>query len=220
MNQLNRTKQIITGTSFIAFPLLFIIGNAIHSDIFSLEMIHNAEEWMHEIHGNKLQQIGNLLELSSAPFLIIMAISFINTTNKKGWQWGLIGGLMVFIGSVSLAANKGAFCLSVAGFDTLPDADYQQIIPAFQSLFAKNGLLKVTLTLPLLPLGFVVQSIGLLKGKYIPQWQSILVLSGSLLMANLGIELFNLMGAIVLLIAFSPISMRLINNKDTEVKSF
>lgn len=220
MNQLDRTKQIITGLSFLAFPILFIVGNAIHSDVFSLEMTHNAEEWMSEIRHNKLQQIGNLLELSSAPFLIIMAVCFINTMNKKAWQWGLIGGLMVLIGSISLAANKGAFCLSVAGFDTLSDADFQQIAPAFQALFSKEGLLKATLTLPLLPLGFVVQSIGLLRGRYIPKWEGITILLGSLLMANPGIELFNLIGSIVLLIGFLPLSMRLINNKNTEVKSF
>jgi hypothetical protein len=188
--------------------------------VFSLEIIHNAEEWMGEIRHNKLQQIGNLLELSSAPFLIIMAISFINTMNKKAWQLGLIGGLMVLVGSVSLAANKGAFCLSVAGFDTLSDADFQQILPAFQALFAKEGLLKATLTLPLLPLGFIVQSIGLLRGKYIPTREGITIFLGSLLMANPGIELFNLMGAIVLHIGFLPLSFRLITNKNTDVKSF
>jgi len=39
-------------------------------------------------------------------------------------------------------------------------------------------------------------------------------------MANPDIELFNLMGAIVLLIGFLPFSFRLITNNNTKVKSF
>ncbi len=219
MNKLNRTKQVITGISFIAFPVLFLIGNSIHSDLFSLSLIHDANEWMNEIRGNKLQQIGNLLEYMSAPFLIIMAISFINTVNKKAWQWGLIGGIMVLIGSVSLAGSKGAFCLSVSAFDTLSNAEFQQLYPAFKALMAKAGILKATLALPLLPLGFVVQSIGLLKGKYVPKWQAMLILLGSILMANPGIELFNLAGSVLLLLGLSPLGISLITNKvESEIK--
>lgn len=221
MKSLSRTKQVITGVSFIAFPMLFIIGNAIHSDIFSFELTQNAHDWMHEIHGNTLQQIGNMLEYIGAPFLIIMAFSFMNTINDKAWQLGIIGGIMALLGCVSMVGSKGAFCLSVAGFDTLSETEFQQLYPAFKALFYKAGLLKITWGLPLLPLGFVVQSIGLLKGNYLPKWQGILIFSGSLLLANPGFEAINLMGAVLLLLGLFPSGGQLIgNNVTSKIKSF
>ena len=221
MKNLKRTKQVITGISFIAFPALFIIGNAIHSDIFSFHLTQNAHDWMHEIHGNTLQQIGNLLEYISAPFLIIMAFSFINTINKKAWQWGLTGGVMALLGCVTMVGSKGAFCLSTAGFDTLSEAEFQQLFPAFKTLFEKAGMLKITWALPLLPLGFITQSIGLLNGNYIPKWQGVLILSGSILLANPGFEAINLTGSMLLLFGLFPFGIQLItNNVKSEIKSF
>ncbi len=221
MKNLTRTKQVITGISFIAFPLLFIIGNAIHANIFSFSLPQDTLEWMQIIRGNKLQQIGNLLEYFSAPFLMVMAFSLINTIREKAWLWGLTGGLMAILGCVSMIGSKGSFCLSTAAFDTLPDAQFHQIYPAFETLFTKAGLLKVTLALPLLPLGFFVQGIGLLKGKYIPKWQAVLILTGSLLLVNPGFEAINLLASILLLIGFNPSSLQLITgNIKSGIRSF
>lgn len=221
MEHLNRTKQVISGISFIAFPLLFIVGNALHSNIFSFELHQNAQDWMQEIRGNKLQQMGNLLEYISAPFLIIMIFSLINTITEKAWQWGIIGGIMALLGVVAMVGSKGSFCLSTAGFDTLPETRFNQLYPAFEALFVKAGMLKITLALPLLPLGFLVQSIGLLRGNYIPKWQAFLALTGSLLLVNPGFEAINLTASILLLIGLSPSGLQLImNNIKSKIKSF
>lgn len=221
MNKLTRTKQIITGISFIAFPLLFIIGNAIHSDLLSFGFPMNTQDWINEIHHNISQQTGNLLEFSSAPFLIIMAFSFINTIHKKGWLLGIIGGMMAILGCVIMVGSKGAFCLSVAGFDTLPEHEFQQLFPAFKALFEKAGMLKITWGLALLPLGFVIQSIGLIKGNYIPIWQAVLILTGSLLLANPGIELINLTASILLFTGLLSPGIQLLNGKiASQIKSF
>ncbi|MCD4792265.1 MAG: hypothetical protein K8R54_03465 [Bacteroidales bacterium] len=221
MDKLTRTKQVITGISLIAFPVLFIIGNALHSDLLSFGFPDNAQEWVHEIHHNDLQQIGNLLEYLSAPLLIILIFSFINTINRKAYGWGIIGGMTALLGCVTMIGSKGAFCLSVAGIDTLPEAEFQQVFPALRALFEKAGMLQITWALPLLPLGFVIQSIGLLKGNYLPKRQGLLMLTGSLLLANLGIELINVIGSLLLCIGLMPVGVLLIQkNANTKIKSF
>lgn len=221
MEKLTRTKQIITGISFIAFPVLFIIGNTLHSNVISFELTNSAESWMREIRHNINQQTGNLLEFLSAPFLIIMTFSFMNTINKKGPSFGIIGGIMALLGCIVMVGSKGAFCLSVAGFDTLPEKEFQQLLPAFKALYQKSGMLKVTWGLALLPLGFVIQSIGLIKGSYIPKWQALLILSGSLLLANPGFEIINLLASVLLFLGLLLPGIQLINGKITyQVKSF
>ena len=221
MERLTRIKQIITGISFIAFPVLFIIGNALHSNLLSFEVTNGAEGWMNEIRHNINQQRGNLLEFLSAPFLIIMAFSFMNTINKKGLGYGIIGGIMALLGCIVMIGSKGAFCLSVAGFDTLPENEFQQLLPAFKALYHKAGMLKVTWGLALLPLGFILQSIGLLKGSYIPKSQAILILSGSILLANPGFEIINLLASVLLFLGLLLPGKQLINGKMTyQIKTF
>ncbi|WP_421919918.1 hypothetical protein [Marinifilum sp.] len=220
MNKLDRIKRIITGCSFIAFSTLFIIGSSLHSDLFSFELSKNAQEWISEIHNNISQQIGNLLEYVSAPFLIIMIFSFINTIHSKAYQWGMLGGMMALLGCISMVGSKGAFCLSVAGIDSLPESEFQQMFPAFKALYEKAGMLKITLALPLLPIGFAVQCIGLIRGNYLPKWQAVLILIGSILLINPGIEIISLLGSLCIGIGLLPASLLLIQNANTQIKPF
>ena len=213
MSKYYSAKQIITGISFIAFPLLFITGNVMHTDLLDFKIHNNASEWINEIHGNTIQQYGNLLEYLSAPFLIVMIFSLINTIKDKYWHWGLTGGIMALAGVATMIVSKGAYCLSVSGIDTLPENEFQQLSPAFEALFSKSGLLKVTMAIPLLPIGFLMMSIGLLKGRYLNMRHSIFLLTGSLVLINPGIEFLNLIGAIILSAGLIPLAIELINNK-------
>lgn len=53
----------------------------------------------------------------------------------------------------------------MSAFDTLPEADFIKISPFLQVIVDKAGLLKVCYLLPLLPIGAVIQGIGLIKEK-------------------------------------------------------
>jgi hypothetical protein len=65
-----------------------------------------------------------------------------------------------------------------------------------------------------LPIGFVIQAVGLLKSKSIAKWQSILFLIGVLFIGTPdGVEIINLTAAILLGIAFIPYGLKLIVNK-------
>ena len=66
----------------------------------------------------------------------------------------------------------------------------------------------------LLPIGFAIQAIGLLRSKVIPRWQSIMLLIGVLFVATPdGVEIINLIASILLAVAFVPYGIRMIANR-------
>ena len=105
---------------------------------------------------------------------------------------------MVFIGSLMLLANKSALCLTISAFDTLNDSQLQQIIPALDVLLQKKSFLAALWLLPLLPIGYVLIGIALFRAKFVPRWQSTLVIIGSLLLANPEIEAVNFIASFFL----------------------
>jgi hypothetical protein len=62
-----------------------------------------------------------------------------------------------------------------------------------------------------LPIGFIIQSVGLLKSRSLATWQSILFLIGVLFIGTPdGVEIINLTAAILLTIAFVPYGIKMI----------
>ncbi len=98
---------------------------------------------------------------------------------------------MVFVGSLMLLGNKSAFCLTISGFDLLNDQQLYQIIPALNVLLKKEGMMFILWLLPLLPIGYVLVGISLFKSNHVPKWQSVLIITGSLMLANPEIEVVN-----------------------------
>ena len=63
----------------------------------------------------------------------------------------------------------------------------------------------------MLPIGFVIQAIGLLKSKNLSKWQSILFLIGVLFIGTPdGVEIINLTASILIAIALVPYGLKLI----------
>ena len=66
----------------------------------------------------------------------------------------------------------------------------------------------------LLPVGFAIQAIGLLKTKALPRWQSLLFLGGVLLVATPdGVEINNLTASVLLAVAFVPYGIQTIRGE-------
>jgi hypothetical protein len=120
---------------------------------------------------------------------------------------------MVVCGGVILTIDKTALCLVPSAFDTLPEEQFSQMLPGIGALFDYRGWLVLIWFLPLLPLGFVVQGIGLLVGRALPRWQAILIVAGSLLLANPDIDLISLAGSILLTITLVPLGYQIIRDK-------
>ena len=203
-------KRLGTGIAIILFPVFFIISNAIHPDLFDISMIHDVQSWIEHFHGNRVLHFAHVLELFMAPLLIVTALHFMDRLKKKGAYFGLIGGVMAVLGAVFLAVGKGALCLTTSAFDTLPEQQFAMITPALEVMLHKQGTLFLLWLISLLPVGFLILSIGLFKARYLRRWQNVLLILGSLLLINPEIELINLIAAIILFFALVPYGISII----------
>jgi hypothetical protein len=131
----------------------------------------------------------------------------------RGAWLGFIGGVMAVFGAVMLAVDKTALCLVMSAFDTLPEAEYVQLLPGIEALFNFEGYLAILYLLPLLPIGFLIQGIGLYRVRAIPRWQGaalIIASLGLLVSAAVDIDLFGLISTVILAISFIPTGIQII----------
>jgi hypothetical protein len=150
--------------------------------------------------------------------LVVVAIHFMNILKNTANEWlGFIGGVLAILGALMLAADKGALCLTMSALDTLPEAEFVKMMPGLFAIFGKEGWLVLIWGLLLLPIGFIIQAVGLLKSNSMAKWQSILFLIGVLFIGTPdGVEIINLFAAILMAIALMPYGFKLIANNKLE----
>ena len=158
--------------------------------------------------------------LMGVPLLIVIAANFMSMLEKGRSAWlGFIGGVLGVFGAVVLAIDKTALCVVMSAFDTLPEAQFVQLVPGIEALFQFRGYLAVLWLLPLLPLGFLIMGIGLYRAGAIPRWQSVaLIVSmlGTGVSAAVDIDLFGLVATVILAISFIPFGIGLIGRPDAD----
>ena len=116
-----------------------------------------------------------------------------------------------------LAADKGALCLTMSALDSIPEDDFIKMMPGLLAMFTKKGWLVLIWGLLLVPIGFIIQAIGLLKSKIISTWQSLLFLIGVIFVGTPdGVEIINLTAAILISIAFIPYGVNIFLNKQKD----
>ena len=92
------------------------------------------------------------------------------------------------------------------------------MMPGVLAMFSKQGWLVLLWGIVLLPVGFALQAIGLLRTKALTRWQSVLLLIGALLIATPdGVEIVNLTASILMAIAFVPYGIQLIRGEHRAV---
>jgi hypothetical protein len=207
---LDRIKQAGTALAFMLYPLLAGFAFAVHPNLMSLSIDHSIQERIAEFHGNQLLHFGHVLMLLSVPLLIAIAVHLMNLLGERAPWWGFIGGVLAVGGALILAVDKGALCLVPSAFDTLPEADFQALTPGIEAMFGYKGWLGLLSLLPILPVGFILQTIGLVRSKTISRWQSVPMLVGSILMANPDIDIIGLVATIFLGIGFIPYAIHLL----------
>jgi len=208
---LNQIKQIGIGLAFIIFPLLFIFAFAVHPDLLQPRLL-GPEEMIYRAHGNGLLQFGHVLVTLSTGLLIVVALQFMNLLDHGRGAWaGFIGAAIASLGALVQAADKGALCLTMSAFDTLPEKVFTQIMPGVLAMFTKQGWLVLLWGIVFLPIGFAIQAIALITTNSLPRWQSILFLIGVLLVGIPdGLEIINLTASILMAIAFVPYGIQII----------
>jgi hypothetical protein len=212
---LDQTKRIGTGLSFIIFPLVFVFAFATHPNLLSPRFL-GPEELILRLHGAGILHFGHALVTLNTALLVVVALHFMTLLENTSMRWaGFIGGAIAILGSLSLAADKGALCLTMSALDNLSKTEFVQMMPGLLAIFAKEGWMILIWGILLLPIGFGIQAFALIRTKVIPRWQSILFLIGVLLISTPdGVEIVNLSAAILLTITFVPYGIQLISQRN------
>jgi hypothetical protein len=214
MNQstaLSRFRTIGTGLAFIVMPLVFVFAFAGHPELLSPRFL-GPQELILRARSSPVLHLGHALVTLNTALLVVIALHFIKILDRGSTAWvGFIGGALAVLGALALAADKGALCLTMSALDTVPDGDFQAMMPGLLAIFGKEGWLVLIWGLLLLPLGFGLQAVALLRTRAIPRWQAGLFLVGVLFVGTPdGVEIVNLTAAILLTAAFLPYGVRLI----------
>jgi hypothetical protein len=204
-------KRIGTGLACITFPLVFVFAFAGHPGLLTPHLL-GPEALILRARHDGLLQLGHALVTLNTALLVVIALHLMKLLDRGSSAWaGFVGGVLAVLGALMLAADKGALCLTMSALDTLPDREFAQMMPGLLAMFAKEGWLVLLWGILLLPVGFAIQAIALLRTKTLPRWQSTLFLIGVLLVAVPdGVEIINLTASILLAVAFVPYGMQII----------
>jgi hypothetical protein len=208
---LYQIEQIGVGLAFIIFPILFVFAFAVHPGLLRPHLL-GPEGIILRAHKNGILQFGHVLVTLNTGLLIVVALHFMKLLDRSSLAWaGFIGAAIAILGAIILAADKGALCLTMSAFDTLPEKVFAQIMPGVMAMFTKQGWLVLLWGILFLPIGFAILAIALLTTNTIPLWQGILFLIGVLLVAVPdGLEIINLSASILMAIALVPYGIQII----------
>lgn len=199
--------------SVIAFPIMLLTGFLMHPNLLKLEALQTVEQLVGRFRHQTIYHYGHLMVMFTVPVIMIALISSMNVLQGKGKRLGFWGGIIGLFGAFILAVDKGALCLVLSAFDTLPDDQFQQFVPFLSVIVTKAGLLWVVWLLPLLPLGAAIQAFGLMKEKYISKWQGSCIVVGLLLLNNPDIELISATGALLMCVGYIPWGVRILQGR-------
>jgi len=111
---LNSVKQIGTGLCFIFFPLVFIFAFAGHPNMLNFHLL-GPEELILRARGNGLLHFGHALVTLNTALLVVVALHFMKLLDRSAAAWaGFLGCILAVFGSLMLAADKGALCLTMS----------------------------------------------------------------------------------------------------------
>jgi hypothetical protein len=192
---------------------MLLAGFLMHPNILRLEALQTVEQLVGRFHNQPIFHIGHLIVMFAVPVIMIALISFMNVLKGKGKRLGFWGGIIGLFGAFILAVDKGALCLVLSAFDTLPEAQFKEFVPFLSVIVNKAGLLWVVWLLPLLPLGAAIQAYGLFKERYISKWQTACIITGLLLLNNPDIELISATGALLMCAGYIPWGVRILQGR-------
>ncbi len=183
---------------------MLLIGFVTHPNLLAMEPLQTVEQLVNRFHNNPMYHIGHLIVTLAVPVIIVYFIGTMTLLKGKGKKYGFWGGVIGVFGAFILAVDKGALCLTMSAFDTLPEDQFNQFIPYLEPIVSKKGLLVIVWLIFLLIVGGIVQTIGLLKEEIITKWQASLIIIGLALLANPDIELISSVGATLMCIGYFP----------------
>lgn len=203
--------RIGTGLAFAVMPLVFVFAFANHPGLLRPRIL-GPEELIDRAHGNRVLHAGHALVTVNTALMIVVAVHLGRLVTRHGGGWAaLVGTLLAVLGTVILAADKGALCLTMSALDGLSDDEFAAARPALSAIFAKKGWLWLLWGMLLIPVGFAVLAIAALVTSAISTWVAVLLLVGVLLIGFPdGAEIVNLGAAVVMSAGLVPFGLSMI----------
>jgi hypothetical protein len=208
---LQRVKRVGTALCFIVFPLVFVFAFAVHPGLLHPQVL-GPEGLILRAHDAGVLQFAHVLVTLSTALLVVIAVHFMRLLDRTSWAWaGLAGAAVGILGAIVLAADKGALCLTMSALDTVPEREFALMMPGLLAMFSHQGWMVLLWGIVLLPVGFALLAVAMLKTGVLPRWQSALFLVGVLLVAFPdGAEIINLTASILMAAALVPYGVQMI----------
>jgi len=143
----------------------------------------------------------------AVPMIIVTTLGLTALIREKAGWAALIGGSLAVIGCCVLALDKGAFFLVPSAMETLTDDVFYSMAPLLQALLERRGMMAVVWLLPLISVGLIVVSAGLIRARAVPRWQAVCLIIGLALLMNPDIDIISLAGSIFLAVGIFPIGL-------------
>jgi hypothetical protein len=216
---LRRFKRIGTGLCFIVFPIVWVFAFAAHPNLLQPRLLLGPEELIRRAHGDGLLQFGHALVTVNTALLVVVALHFMKLLDgTSAARAGFIGAGLAILGACLLAADKGALCLTMSALDTLPEKEFAQMMPGLLAIFSFKGWMALVWGLLLMPIGVLIQTVGMLRAKVLPGWQlGLLLVSVAVIGFPDGAEIINLTAAMVMAAAMLPYGVRLMGSAGAPV---
>ncbi|MGN6576889.1 MAG: hypothetical protein ACTHKG_14505 [Nocardioides sp.] len=205
--------RVGTGFAFVVMPLVFVFAFANHPGLLHPRIL-GPEQLIDRARGNRLLHAGHGLVTINTALMIVVALRLGDVVTRHGAAWaGLIGTILAVLGTLALAADKGALCLTMSALDGLSADEFAAARPALLAMFAKKGWLWILWGIVLIPVGFAVLAIAALVSGATSPWVAVLLLAGVLLIGFPdGVEIVNLSAALIMAAGLVPYGLSLILN--------
>jgi len=215
---LRRAKRLGTGLCFIVFPLVWVLAFAAHPDLLRPRLLLAPEELILRAHGNAWLQLGHALVTANTALLVVVTLHFMKLLEHTcAARSGFVGAALAIFGACMLAADKGALCLTMSALDDLSKEEFDGMLPGLVAIFSFKGWMAMVWGLVLMPIGVLVQTVGMMKARVLSRQQRALLLVSLVLIGFPdGAEIVNLSAAVLMTAAMFPYGVRLIAGMERE----
>jgi hypothetical protein len=211
---LRRFKRMGTGLCFIIFPAIWILAFALHPNLLEPRLLLGPEELIRRARADGLLQFAHALVTVNTAIFVVVALHFMKLLDGTSAACaGLVGAGLGIFGASMLAAEKGALCLTMSAVDSLPETEFAQMMPGLLAIFSFKGWMALVWGLLFMPIGVLIQTVGMFVAKVLPQWQLGLLFVGVLFIGFPdGAEIINLTAALLMAAAMLPYGVRLMRS--------
>lgn len=212
---LRRFARIGTGLCFITFPAVWVFAFAVHPNLLEPRLLLGPEELIRRAHGDGLLQVAHALVAVNTAVFVVVALHFMKRLEDTSAAWaGLVGAGLAIFGACMLAADKGALCLTMSALNSLPETEFARMMPGLLAIFSFKGWMALVWGLLFMPIGVLVQTVGMSMTKVLPGWQlGLLFVSVLFIGFPDGAEIVNLTAAILMAAAMLPYGVQLMRSR-------